>query len=221
MRTKLYLASTEALEDEARFLRLSRTLPDARREKLETLRHPGARRLSLGAGLLLNYALRAEGLPPREYAVTEHGKPFFPALPGFCFNLSHSGERVLCAVSPSPVGCDIELSRRVDLAIARRFFHPDERAWLLSLPEAEREAAFFRLWTCKESFVKALGLGLSLPLDSFAVSLEDGIALRQTVDPRPWALRSFREDDYFYALCGLEGVSDAQLIRVSPEEVQP
>ena len=91
MRTKLYLASTEALADEARFLRLSRTLPDARREKLASLRHPGARRLSLGAGLLLNYALRSEGLPPTEYAVTEHGKPFFPALPDFCFNLSHSG----------------------------------------------------------------------------------------------------------------------------------
>ena len=221
MRTKLYLASTEALADEARFLRLSRTLPDARREKLASLRHLGARRLSLGAGLLLNYALRSEGLPPTEYAVTEHGKPFFPALPDFCFNLSHSGSRVLCAVSPSPIGCDVELLGTVDFAIARRFFHPDECAWLLSLPESEREAAFFRLWTCKESFVKALGLGLSLPLDSFAVSFADGIALRQTVDPRPWALRSFREDGYLYALCGLDGVSDAELIRVSLEEVEP
>ena len=216
MRTKLYLASVAGLADEARLIR---ALPAARREKLAALRAPEARRLSLGAGLLLNCALAAEGLAPADYAVTEHGKPFFPALPDFHFNLSHSGGRVLCAVSPSPVGCDIETARRLDLKVARRFFHPDESAWLFSLPEDERPTAFLRLWTCKESFIKAVGLGLSLPLCDFAVSLEDGAALRQETDPRPWRLRSFRDGDCFCALCGLSGVEDAELIPVELERL--
>ena len=62
MRTKLYLASTKALRDEARFARLLETVPDQRREKVLAFRPDSARRLSLGAGLLLKLALAAEGL---------------------------------------------------------------------------------------------------------------------------------------------------------------
>ena len=217
MRTTLYLASTEALKDAALFARLLRTVPPSRQEKIGRLRVARARRLSLGAGLLLNYALAAQGLPVTEPAVSENGKPYFPALPDFHFNLSHSGELALCAVSPTPVGCDVETVSGIDLAVARRFFHPEERAWLFSLPEGEREAAFLRLWTCKESFIKAVGLGLALPLEDFSVSLGDAVTLRQGVDARPWRLRSLRDGGAFYALCGLEGVEDAPFVRVSPE----
>lgn len=221
MRTKLYLASAAGLEEEARFARLSGLVSAARREKLAALRHPGARRLSLGAGLLLRHALAQEGLPPAEAAADGHGKPFFPDLPGFCFNLSHSGDRVLCAVSPAPVGCDVELGRRADLAVARRFFHPDEISWLFALPEAGRHDGFLRLWTCKESYVKAVGLGLALPLDSFAVSFGEGPVLSRGADARPWRLRSIREGDCFCALCALEGAETAEIIPVSLEEVFP
>ena len=215
MRTKLYLASTGALEDEARFARLLETVPAVRRKKVLAYRTAAARRLSLGAGLLLNAALAAEGLKAGEICVSEYGKPYFPGLPDFHFSLSHSGERVLCAVSPQPVGCDIEKPRGYDPHLAQRFFHPDESAWLLSLPAEEQPAAFFRLWTCKESFIKALGLGLSLPLDSFAVRLIEPIGLAQTADERPWRLRGFTDGDYACALCGLEGVEDAPFTYVA------
>ena len=218
MRTKLYLASTEALRDEARFARLLETVSDARREKVLAFRPDSVRRLSLGAGLLLNFALAAEGLEADEIRVTEYGKPWFPALPDVHFNLSHSGERVLCAVSGKSVGCDIEAPGRYDPNIPKRFFHPSESAWLFSLPEAEQPAAFLRLWTCKESYVKALGLGLSQPLDSFAVQLEP-VGLAQAADERPWRLRSFRDMDYVCALCGLDGVEDAPVQRVDFSEV--
>ena len=218
MRTKLYLASTEALRDEARFARLLETVPDTRREKVLAFRPDSARRLSLGAGLLLNFALAAEGLEADEIRVTEYGKPYLPALPDFHFSLSHSGERVLCAVSGKSVGCDIEAPGRYDPKIAKRFFHPSESAWLFSLPEAEQPAAFLRLWTCKESYIKALGRGLSQPLDSFAVQLEP-VGLAQAADERPWQLRSFRDGDCACALCGLEGVEDAPVQHVDFSEV--
>ncbi len=219
MRTKLYLASTEALRDEARFARLLETVPDQRREKVLAFRLDSARRLSLGVGLLLNAALAAEGLKADEIRVTEYGKPFFPALQDFHFSLSHSGERVLCAVSGKPVGCDIEAPGRYDPKIARRFFHPSESAWLFSLPEEEQPAAFLRLWTCKESYVKALGLGLNQPLDSFAVRPGEPTGPVQTADERPWRLRDFMEGDYACALCGLAGVEDAPVQRVDFSEV--
>jgi 4'-phosphopantetheinyl transferase len=215
MRTKLYLASTKALRDEARFARLLETVPDQRREKVLAFRPDSARRLSLGAGLLLKLALAADGLKADEIRVTEYGKPYFPALPDFHFSLSHSGERVLCAVSALPVGCDIEKLGRDTASLARRFFHPKERDWLFSLPEEEQGAAFFQIWTGKESFIKAIGLGLSQPLDSFAMLPGEPVALTQNVDPRPWRIRSFREGDYFAALCALENVEDAVIIPVN------
>ena len=214
MRTRLYIASSDPLMDAARFERLAWTIPDARREKLAAFRHEGARRLSLAASLLLVRALQDEGLHTDTIALSEYGKPYLPQLPDFHFSLSHSGTMALCAVSDEEVGCDIELPRGYDPAIARRFFHPAEQEWLFSHPEAEQSGAFFRLWTCKESFVKALGLGLSLELDSFAVIPGEPVQLTQGVDPRPWQLRSLRDRESFLALCGLTGIADAPLVYV-------
>lgn len=220
MDTKLYLADVRPLTDGALFSKLLPTVSAARQAKVAAFKNEAARRLSLGAGLLLRFALQEAGLTAGEPALTACGKPFFPALPDFHFSLSHSGERVLCAVSSSPIGCDIEQPRRYDPALARRFFHPDESALLFSLPEAEQPAAFFRLWTCKESFMKAIGLGLSLPLSDFAVCLGDPPTLTQNVDARPWRLRSFCSGDYFCALCALSDVDGAPILTVDLSEVK-
>ena len=214
MRTKLYIASSDPLMDAARFERLAAAIPEARREKLAAFRHAGAQRLSLAASLLLMRALHDEGLGTDEIALTECGKPCLPQLPDFHFSLSHSGNMALCAVSDEEVGCDIELPRGFDPNLARRFFHPAEQEWLFSQPEAEQSTGFFRLWTCKESFMKALGLGLSLPLDSFAVIPEEEIQLTQRADPRRWQMRSLRDGESFLAMCGLTGIADAPLVYV-------
>ena len=218
MRTRLYIASSDPLTDSARFDRLAGTIPEARREKLAAFRHEGARHLSLAASLLLVRALQDESLHADKIALSEYGKPYLPQLPGFHFSLSHSGNMALCAVSSDPVGCDIELPRGFDPNLARRFFHPAEQEWLFSRPEAEQSSAFFRLWTCKESFLKALGLGLSLPLDSFAVIPGEEIQLTQRADPRPWQLRSLRDGESFLALCSLTGAADAPLVYVDFRE---
>ena len=219
MRTRLYIASSDPLTDSARFERLAAAIPEARREKLAAFRHEGARCLSLAASLLLVRALSDEGLGAGEIALTEYGKPCLPQLPDFHFSLSHSGNMALCAVSDEEVGCDIELPRGFDPNLARRFFHPAEQEWLFSQPEAEQSTGFFRLWTCKESFMKALGLGLSLPLDSFAVIPGEEVQLTQSADPRPWQLRSLRDGESCLALCSLTGAADAPLVYVDFREV--
>jgi 4'-phosphopantetheinyl transferase len=93
---------------------------------------------------------------------------------GITFNVSHSGGIALYAFAHGrEVGVDVEQIRR-DLeveVIARRFFSDFEQRQLAALPESEKFDAFFRCWTRKEAYIKAIGDGLSLPLSQFDVSL--------------------------------------------------
>jgi 4'-phosphopantetheinyl transferase len=106
-----------------------------------------------------------------------HGKPDLANRSADVrFNLSHSGERALLAIAVGrPVGVDIEQHRAADLLdVARRFFAPGEIDALERLDGQARLEGFFRCWTRKEALIKAMGDGLSFPLDSFAVHLEEG-----------------------------------------------
>ncbi|MDE2805550.1 MAG: 4'-phosphopantetheinyl transferase superfamily protein [Gemmatimonadota bacterium] len=100
----------------------------------------------------------------------EHGKPFLAGGPAF--NQSHSSERVMIGVAAEGrLGIDIEKRRTVRLMseIARKNFAPDESELFRRAPGPHRQSAFFKLWTCKEAFLKALGVGLTAPLRSFSV----------------------------------------------------
>jgi 4'-phosphopantetheinyl transferase len=91
------------------------------------------------------------------------------------FNLAHSHELAVCAFARhGRIGIDVEYLRWVkDMAkIAQRFFAwPEYEAWL-ALPDSDRRAGFFRIWSRKEAFIKALGEGLTHPLDQFVVSVD-------------------------------------------------
>jgi 4'-phosphopantetheinyl transferase len=91
------------------------------------------------------------------------------------FNQSHSGERALFGLaSRSQIGIDVEeITRLGDMdSIAERFFSPEEVADLRAIAAASVERAFFETWTRKEAFIKAVAQGLSLPLDSFRVTVD-------------------------------------------------
>lgn len=105
----------------------------------------------------------------------EHGKPFLPGGPSF--NQSHSEERIMIAVATDGrLGVDIEEIRPVKylLGLADKNFAKDEAALLHATPDPERFTVFFRLWTRKEAFLKALGFGLTHPLRSFSVDPAPG-----------------------------------------------
>lgn len=102
----------------------------------------------------------------------QNGKPFFPSVPGLFCSVTHSGGIWLCALSPAPVGIDLqEWQNRDIIKIAARFFHPDETAWLRENPDR-----FFDVWCAKESYVKYTGDGLFPGLDSFSVIKEGGLS---------------------------------------------
>ncbi len=107
------------------------------------------------------------------------GKPELETNPesNLCFNLSHSGGVVLYAVTRKrEIGVDIEAIRPLDdmEQIAERFFSANEYAVLRALPAKEKPPGFFNCWTRKEAYIKAMGSGLSQPLDQFDVTLAPG-----------------------------------------------
>jgi len=109
----------------------------------------------------------------QRFEINDYGKPAVQDHK-LEFNLSHSGDFALIAVTQErKVGVDVERLRS-DIEIesmARRFFSPNEVSKLIALPLELRVSGFFNCWTRKEAYIKAQGLGLSLPLDSFDVSL--------------------------------------------------
>lgn len=144
-----------------------------------------------------------------------YGKPVLQGqAESLNFNLSHSQGLILYAIiRHRQVGIDVEhLRANVDCeGLARDFFSEHESSALLKLSERQRTQAFFRCWTRKEAYVKAVGAGLSIPLDQFAVSLEPeqpATLLYQKQNPqevRRWALQDLTPGDDYLAALAVEG----------------
>lgn len=131
------------------------------------------------------------------FAAGRYGRPFVaaPALPiPLHFSLSHTDGCVACIVSRhEAAGIDVEIVSRpvAPLAMALRFFAPEEVETLHGLPERAAVERFFDYWTLKEAYLKARGFGLNLPLDGFAMQLSQnaiGISFKAEIadDPQGW-----------------------------------
>lgn len=133
-------------------------------------------------GILREILSRYLHISPVDFVfnTSEYGKPSLTEHCGgdlVTFNLSHSHELGLVGIaSRRSIGVDIEYIRDdlADEQVARRFFSAREVDKYLSLPSEERKQAFFACWTRKEAYIKAIGEGLSMPLDRFDVSLAPG-----------------------------------------------
>ena len=160
-----------SLRDEALFSHWMSRMPESRRKKAASFRFPEGRLQSLGVGILLYQAMERHGMDPAAVRIAETagGQPFLPDEPAFHFSLSHAGAWAVCAVCGAPVGCDVEKSGRGSLRLAERFFHPEELEALRREAEPRNfDRLFTGLWTRKESYLKAVGQGLSLPMSSFS-----------------------------------------------------
>ena len=135
-------------------------------------------RFVLARGVLRMILGRYLNLAPQDvrFSYTEYGKPYLQsesAPSDITFNLTHSHKLAVLAVAHArQIGVDLEYVRP-DLAsesIAKRFFAGNEITALFSQPPQVRTEAFFHCWTRKEAFIKAVGEGLSYPLDQFTVA---------------------------------------------------
>jgi 4'-phosphopantetheinyl transferase len=174
---------------------LARELHPREQQRAEAFLQPIDRQsFVLGRGAVRRLLARCRPPVGPVGALTEGrwGKPAVPVIPGAPpgveFNVSHSGGRVLLAATwGTPVGIDLEVPRPgVEIEeLLRRFFSQEEVAGWQSLPPTLRTTGFFHLWTRKEAVVKAMGRGLSLPLDSFQVTFDPRGPCRVVVAHRP------------------------------------
>lgn len=152
-----------------------------------------------------------------QFELGPHGKPFFPGqigADGIRFSCSHSGDWALIAVARgSDLGVDLEWNRPMTEAedLVKNFFSPAEISELANLSPTLKLAGFFNAWTRKEAFVKAIGLGLSYPLNHFSVSLapDRPVALLEVTDEidalKRWTLRSLEVAPNYSAALVFEG----------------
>lgn len=170
MKTVVYVMDTRALSEPSAFAKGYSEVPKYRQEKIDKCKMNKDKYLSLGAGMLLEHALKEAGLPGKLAITTGPvGKPYFRDYPKVHFNLSHSGSMVMCILSDYEAGCDVEKIKPGRERVAKRFFSAEEKAFLES--EEDFDRAFYRIWTRKESYMKATGQGILLdPLSFSAVS---------------------------------------------------
>lgn len=162
--------------------RLTYTLsPNEQARAARYLSLPARRQFVAARSAIRSILSRYVGRRPEEIAfrVGPVGKPLLAETgptPLF-FNLSHSGEIALVAVTAlGEIGVDVERVREMASAeqLAERFFHPNEVAALLALPAGERAVGFFNAWTRKEAFLKATGKGISYGIERVEVTLTPG-----------------------------------------------
>ena len=203
--SRIYIADVRPLMDEALFARYYGTVSARRKEKIDRMRLMEGKCLSLGVEVLLQQACREFGINYREAVVEvgEYEKPYF-AGSGIHFNLSHSGTRAMCIMSACDVGCDVEEVRTPNLRIAKRFFSPAEAAQIAALTDSVAQAElFYRIWTLKESFIKCVGGGLSIPLGEFTI-LTDTVpaGIWQNIDDSVYSFGEYDPGDgYKYSWC--------------------
>lgn len=146
----------------------------------------------VGVGVLLLEAFPS--LNESDIHVNEQGKLF---LEQECeFNVSHSGSYVALATDNTPVGIDVEQIRERHFRVAQKVFTPEEQRWM----NEDVMNRFFVLWTQKESLVKAVGCGITIPLETISVmpfQLEKPVEY----DGVQWFCKTVSYDGHMISVC--------------------
>jgi len=181
-------------------------LPEAGRLRVRDRQNLTSKLQTVAGELLARYSVgQFLGKPDQEINLVfgEKGKPHIGNLSNVHFNISHSGHYVVCAVSSTEIGIDVERVRKVNLRIAERFFSPSEIHDLMALPEESRMHYFITLWTIKESYLKAIGRGLTQHLNSFTIVKNgDSYLLTGNKEAEGYGIETQQLDhDYMMAVC--------------------
>lgn len=213
--------------------RLSVVLSKSEREKWQRYRFKKDQDNYLVARVLVR-TLLSEYLNNREpgkweFDVNRYGKPHLtnnPTNRNIYFNISHTRGYVVCVFGLHDyLGVDIELiNSNIDIAsLAVQYFSEEEVENLLDLPSEAQLGRFYEYWTMKEAFIKAIGMGLSMPLDHFSVRfIKENQTLIKFLEDYPFSTmtwdvkRIMRFNNCKAAIC--IGTTTSKLINIKVEE---
>ena len=185
---KIYITDVSDLSIDTEILK---TLPDIRVDKINKLQNNKEKVLSYGASLLINkYVLNGD---KSAYFVDSNGKPY--STTGLEFNLSHSDNMIILAVSENKIGCDIQkFSERNFERMAKFVFHKNE---VVLLKFADNKAdTFLKLWTKKEAFLKLIGTGFTKNATDIDLSKD-----KYTENSKEYYFFHWKADDYYISIC--------------------
>ncbi len=198
---RVYGMSVIGLPDPKDHPELMKDFSDERKKKILRYMRTDSRKQGLGAGLLLNQVLRQYGFHMEDITYGAHGKP---EVKGLFFNLSHSHDYILCAVSDHPVGCDIEKIGLLRPKLANRYFTDYEVDYLNQYGDIEKEDAFYRIWTMKESYVKMMGEGIQLGLKRCEFQIGDSVCVYLDGKQSDCHIKEYRLEGYKVSVCAKE-----------------
>ncbi len=194
MMIKIYYADITNLNIENNLMGIS----VYRNEKLNKIRPTLSKRQSLGAELILNSAVK-EIFPDMSFPLNikhgKFGKPFCPELPVF-FSISHSGNFSACAICEEEIGLDIQKPSAYKENLVKHHFTKSEREYIEN--SVNKDKAFIKLWTMKESYIKAIGTGLHTTLESFSVWPEAAV---NSDSLGTYGIWSDYIEDYSFSVC--------------------
>ncbi len=228
---KVFVVQLEEAEYTPEFMDvLLQFLPEAGRERVRDRLNSTSKLQTVAGELLARYSVgQFLGKADQEINLVfgEKGKPRIDNLQNVHYNISHSGHYVVCAVAPNEIGIDVERVRKVNLRIAERFFSEPEINDLMIRNDEDRMQYFITLWTIKESYLKAIGRGLTQHLNSFTICKNgDSYLLTGNQEAEGFGIETHElSTDYMmavcaplpYSPCGINHVSLNDIIKTLPK----
>ncbi|MBR5341724.1 MAG: 4'-phosphopantetheinyl transferase superfamily protein [Erysipelotrichaceae bacterium] len=209
MAVTLYISNMHLLDNSDYYERAYQSASSQRKGKIDHFYYIDDKKRALMAELLLREALIDRGIKETEikYEFSKNGKPYLKNFNYIHFNIAHSGDFVILAVSDKEIGCDIERIRDLDIQIAERFFTNNE-CKRISVADSieERQRLFISYWTLKESYLKYTGEGLKQPLNSFDIDVIKEELVFKEFDIIP---------GYHISLCMEDKESEIRIINIS------
>ena len=156
--------------------------------------------------LLLRFILSRDiGLKQKDIIldIDQNGKPYLRGENGIHFNISHSGDYVVCAIDRTPIGVDIEEIKKADLIVTKRIFSTSEQKRIIS-DDKSRDELFFQYWTLKESYSKYTGKGLRLPFSSISFTVNKDIYMESDYKDTVYFSSLKYKDKYWISVCTKE-----------------
>lgn len=169
---KLFLVPLNESLDSEQYDTLSLLIAPDKKARLDKCKSDVDKKLGLYADLLVRVAIHQDlniENSDIEFDTNSYGKPHLINDQDYHFNISHTHNMIAVAVSDKPVGVDVEKIREFDLGIAKRFFTEHELNYINKSQDNTYER-FIEIWTKKEAYIKYIGKGLSIPLNSFDVT---------------------------------------------------
>lgn len=220
--SEVYILNITDEIQEEKYMTLFNLMPDYRKREIGKVHNKQNAKCALYAVVLVQYIVaNISSLQKKRASIAfnSYGKPYLAEEENYKFNISHSGDWVICGWSSKEIGVDIEQVKKIDINIAQHLFSEYEYTYLNEKNKDKQEEAFFELWTLKESYIKYKGKGLSIPLNEFGFRiLGETIKLDSSDIIKPYFFMLKIAPHYKASVCS-EEMEQPKIIKITPNQI--